>query len=357
MFLTGRKTPIMLGLDISSTAVKLLELSRTSGKDGFSYRVESYGVEPLPPESVVEKNIADVDAVGLAIKNVVKRSGTKVKKAAVAVAGSAVITRIITMPESLSQKELSAQILVEADQYIPYPLEEVNLDYEVQGPSEKEPGMLDVLLAASRSENVDDRVDALGIAGLSAGVVDVEAYAMENACVQLASQWPDQGRGLTVAIADVGATTTTLNVLHDGHIIYTREQNFGGKQLTEEIQRRYGLSVEEAGMAKRQGGLPDNYITEVLDPFKEAMAQQVSRSLQFFYSASAFTDVDMIVLAGGSSSIAGIDELIEQKLGVSTTIANPFANMSIGSRVKAQNLSNDAPAMMIACGLALRSFD
>jgi len=357
MSLFGQKTPAVLGLDISSTAVKLLELSRTNGKDGFSYKVESYGVEPLPPESVVEKNIADVEAVGLAIKNVVKRSGTKLKKAAVAVAGSAVITRVVTMPESLSDKELQAQISLEADQYIPYPLEEVNMDFEVLGPSEKEHGMIDVLLAASRSENVEDRVEALEIAGLTAQVVDVEAYAMENACVQLASQWPDHGRELTVAIADIGATTTTMNVLHDGKIIYTRELNFGGKQLTEEIQRRYGLSIEEAGMAKRQGGLPDNYATDVLEPFKEGMAQQVSRSLQFFYSASSFTEVDMIVMAGGSSSIAGIEEMIEHKLGVSTSIANPFANMSIGSRVKAQNLTNDAPAMMIACGLALRSFD
>ncbi len=357
MFLLGRKSTIMLGLDISSTAVKLLELSQSSGRDGIQYRVESYGVEPLPPESVVEKNIADVEAVGQAIKNVVKRSGTKAKRAAVAVAGSAVITRVISMPASLSDKELSAQIQLEADQYIPYPLEEVNLDYEVQGPSDKNADMVDVLLAASRSENVEDRVDALEIAGLEAGVVDVEAYAMENASVQIASQWPNQGKDLTVAVADVGATTTTLNVLHDGHIIYTREQNFGGKQLTEEIQRRYGLSNEEAGMAKRQGGLPDNYIPEVLEPFKEAMAQQVSRSLQFFYSASAFSEVDMIVLAGGSSSIVGIDDLIEEKLGVSTSIANPFANMSVASRVKAQSLSNDAPAMMIACGLALRSFD
>jgi len=357
MFLLGRKSPIMLGLDISSTAVKLLELSQTSGRDGVQYKVESYGVEPLPADSVVEKNIADVDAVGLAIKNVVKRSGTKAKTAAVAVAGSAVITRVITMQGSLSEKELHAQIMLEADQYIPYPLEEVNLDYEVQGPSEKDAEMVDVLLAASRRENVEDRVDALDIAGLGAGVVDVEAYAMENACVQLASQWPDQGKDMTIAVADVGATTTTLNVLHDGHIIYTREQNFGGKQLTEEIQRRYGLSNEEAGMAKRQGGLPDNYVPEVLDPFKEAMAQQVSRSLQFFYSASAFSDVDMIVMAGGSSSIVGIDDLIEEKMGVSTSIANPFANMSVASKVKAQSLSNDAPAMMIACGLALRSFD
>ena len=158
--------------------------------------------------------------------------------------------------------------------------------------------------------------EALELAGLSCEIVDVEAYAMEVACTQLAEQWPNGGEGQTIAVADIGATTTTLNVLHDNHITYTREQNFGGRQLTEEIQRRYGLSVEEAGMAKRQGGLPDNYVPEVLEPFKEAMAQQVSRSLQFFFSSSHYSNVDHIVLAGGSAMIPGIDEMIADKLGV-----------------------------------------
>ena len=203
----------------------------------------------------------------------------------------------------------------------------------------------------------DDRVAALELAGLGAAVVDVEAYAMENACTQLIDQLPEGGVDQTIAIADIGATTTTLNVLHNNKIIYTREQNFGGRQLTEEIQRRYGLSMEEAGMAKRQGGLPDNYIPEVLDPFKEAMAQQVNRSIQFFYSASQYNSVDMVVLAGGSSSVPGIDDLIGERLGVETVIANPFANMAVSSKVKPQVLSNDAPALMIACGLALRSFN
>ena len=160
-----------------------------------------------------------------------------------------------------------------------------------------------------------------------------------------------------VALVDVGATMTTLNVLHDMKIIYTRDQVFGGKQLTEEIMRRYGLSYEEAGMAKRQGGLPDNYIPEVLEPFKEAMAQQVSRSLQFFFSSSQYSSIDQIILAGGSASIPGIDSLINETIGIETIIANPFASMSLASRVKPQTLSNDAPALMIACGLALRSFD
>lgn len=348
-----KKQPVVLGLDISSTAIKLLELS----KSGDRLRVESYAVEPLPANSVIEKNIADVEAVGAAIKRAVKRSASRTKLAAVAVAGSAVITKIIAMPASLTEDEMEQQIELEADQYIPYPLEEVNLDFEIIGPSENDPERIDVLLAASRSENVDIRIAAIELAGLKAKIVDVEAYAIENAFSLLIPQLPEQGIDQTIAIIDIGATMTTLNVMHDRKTIYTREQVFGGKQLTEEIQRRYGLSYEEAGMAKRQGGLPDNYVPEVLEPFKDAMTQQVSRSLQFFYGSSQYNNVDHIILAGGSAMIPGIDEMIANKLGVHTSVANPFTNMTLASRVKAQSLSNDAPALMIAAGLAMRSFD
>lgn len=353
MRLLKKKGSAVLGLDISSTAVKLLEL----GQSGSRYRVESYAVVPIPPQAVVEKSIADVEAVGSAIEKAVKRSGTRVKNAAVAVAGSAVITKVISMPASLSESEMESQIRLEADQYIPYPMEEVNLDFQVLGPSEKKPDTLDVLLAASRSENVDVRVAAVELGGLSPKIVDVEAYALETAFKLIGPQLPDEDRGRIIAVADVGATMTTLNVLHDFKIIYTREQVFGGKQLTEEIQRRYGLSYEEAGMAKRQGGLPDNYGPEVLDPFKEAMVQQVSRSLQFFFSSSQYNSVDHIVLAGGCASIMGIDNLIAEKIGTPASIANPFANMTLSSRFKPNVLSGDAPALMIACGLAMRSFD
>lgn len=348
-----QKQPAVLGLDISSTAIKLLEL----GKSGNRMRVESYAVEPLPANSVIEKNIADVEAVGEAIKRAVKRSASRTKLAAVAVAGSAVITKIISMYASLTEDEMEQQIELEADQYIPYPLEEVNLDFEIIGPSENDPERIDVLLAASRSENVDIRIAAIELAGLKAQIVDVEAYAMENAFSLLISQLPEQGIDQTIAVIDIGATMTTLNVMHDRKTIYTREQVFGGKQLTEEIQRRYGLSYEEAGMAKRQGGLPDNYGPEVLEPFKDAMTQQVSRSLQFFYGSSQYNNVDHIVLAGGSAMIPGIDEMIANQLGVHTSVANPFTNMTLASRVRAQSLSNDAPALMIAAGLAMRSFD
>jgi len=349
-----KTAPPLIGLDISSTAVKLLELSQTGGG---RYRVESYTVVPLPPDAVSEKNIVDVEAVGSALSRALSRAGTRTKNTAVAVAGSAVITKVITMPASLSDDDMLDQIQLEADQYIPFPMEEINLDFQVLGPTENDETSVDVMLAASRSENIDVRVAALEIAGLKAEIVDVEAFAMETAFSLLGQQLPDGGSEKTIAVIDVGATMTILNVLHDFKTIYTREQVFGGKQLTEEIQQRYGLSYDEAGLAKKQGGLPDNYKSEVLQPFKEGLAQQVSRSLQFFFSSSQYSSVDHIVLAGGCASIAGIDEMIEEKLGITTSIANPFIDMTFASKIKPDAISNDAPALMIACGLAIRRFD
>jgi len=348
-----KKANTLLGIDISSTSVKLLELSRS----GSRYRVEAYAVEPLPANAVVEKNIAELEGVGQALQRVVAKAKTGCKSAVVAVSGSAVITKIIEMDAGLSDEELENQLKIEADQYIPYPLEEVAIDFEVQGPAPRSPGRAEVLLAACRKENIEIREAALALAGLTAKVVDVEAYALERSYGLLAPQLGAAHGELTVAVVDIGATMTTLSVLHNGRTIYTREQLFGGRQLTEEIQRRYGLSQEEAGLAKKQGGLPDDYDSEVLLPFKEAVVQQVSRSLQFFFAAGQFHDVDCILLAGGTASISGLDHMIQQKIGTQTLVANPFADMALSSKVNAGALASDAPALMIACGLALRSFD
>ncbi len=350
--LFGKKKSPLVGIDISSSSVKLLEI----GKVGSRYRVESYTVEPLPAEAVVEHDIRDVEAVGNSIRKAANRAKINVKQAAVAIAGSAVITKTIHMDGALSDEELESQILLEADQYIPFPLDEVAIDFEKIGPSDEAPGQVDVLLAASRRENVEARSDAIEIAGMEAKVVDVEAFAMERAFELIQSQFPEYSDESVIAIVDIGATMTSLSVLHHGATIYTREQAFGGHQLTEEIQSRYGLSYEEAGMAKKQGGLPDDYEPEILEPFKESIVQQVSRSLQFFYSASQHGEVDHLLLAGGCASIEGLDELLQERLGIATSVANPFADMSLSSRVNAPALSNDAPSLMICCGLALRSF-
>lgn len=347
-----RKATQVLGLDISSTTVKLLELSYTGGR----YRVESYAVSSLPQDAVIEKSVNDVEGVSNAIRAVVAQSRTKLKNVAAAVAGSSVITKLIDMPRGLSEDDMEIQLTLEADQYIPYPLEEVAIDFEVQGPAPDRDNQVEVLLAACRRETIESRVEAIEGSELIPKIMDVEAYAMERAFSLVRNQL-DLDADSTVAIVDIGATMTTLSVLHDGQTIYTREQLFGGKQLTDEIMRRYGLPLEEAGLAKKQGGLPDDYEPEVLEPFKEAVVQQVARSLQFFFSSSQYNDVDHIILAGGVSSMEGLEELVREKLGTPTSVANPFAQMSISPRVNAVALSTDAPAMMIACGLALRSFD
>ncbi|MDJ0878488.1 MAG: pilus assembly protein PilM [Halieaceae bacterium] len=347
-----RKSSPVLGLDISSTTVKLLELSHT----GERYRVESYAVSSLPTDAVIEKNVNDIEGVANAIRNVVNQSKTKVKHVAAAVAGSSVITKVIDMPAGLSEDDLETQLTLEADQYIPYPLEEVAIDFEVQGPMPENETRVEVLLAACRRETIDTRVEAIETAELTAKIMDVEAYAMERAFGLVRNQL-DIEEDNTVAVVDIGAQMTTLSVLSNGNTIYTREQLFGGKQLTDEIMRRYGLPVEEAGLAKKQGGLPDDYEPEVLEPFKDAVVQQVARSLQFFFSSSQYNDVDYIVLAGGVSSMEGLADMVQDKLGTPATVANPFADMAISAKVNAVALSSDAPALMIACGLAMRSFD
>ncbi len=351
--LFGRKSIPVLGIDISSIAVKLVELS----KAGKTYKVESYAVEPLPVNSVVDKRIEDVEAVGQGIDRAVRKSGTKLKTCAVAVSGSSVITRVIPMSAELSDTEMADQILIEADQYIPYDLEEVSYDFSVIGPAEGNSEQVDVLLAASQRENVDRRVECCEYAGLTAKVVDIEAYAIERSFELLRHQLPDQGIDKVVAVVDAGTTTMAITVLHDGNVIYTRDQTFGGKQLTEEIMRRYGISYEEAEQKKRQGGLPDNYYGEVLEPFKENIVQEINRLLQFFFASSSFNAIDNIVMAGGNSAIPNIDSMVEQGVGAPAIMAKPSAHLKVSGRAHADRLHANAEALLVSFGLALRSFD
>jgi type IV pilus assembly protein PilM len=350
--LFGKKSPPLLGLDITTSSVKLIELSQS----GKRYRVESYAAEPTPPSSVSEKAIVDAKAVGEAIRRAVKRSGTKAREAAVAISGDAAITKV--MPASLSERDLEGQVEIQADQYIPFPMDEVSFDYEVVGPNEKDPELMDVLLVATRTDNVDQRQAAVTAAGLEAHVVDVEAFALENACQLLTHQIPDGGMGQAVAVVDIGASTTTFSVLQDMKVIYTRDFAFGGQQLTEEIMRTYGLSLEDAGRAKKQGGLPSNYQPEVLEPFIDDMTQQVSRSLQFYLASGGGREQpDMILVCGGSANIPGIADVISSRVGIPTEVGDPLGQMKISSKAKSQGVQKDATALLTACGLALRSFD
>jgi type IV pilus assembly protein PilM len=351
--LFSRRQPPLLGIDISSTAVKLLQLS----KPDDCYRVEHYGIKALPVGAMNEKNIINEQAVGSTVKKLLDNCQTKLRKAAISVSGSAVITKVIEIDAGLNDHEMENQIKVEADQYIPYPLEEVHLDFEVMEPVAQRPDKVHVLLAACRSENVELRIGALGMAGITTEVVDIEAYAVERVVALLNRVNNVDSIDQRVAVIDIGATTTQLNVIQNGRSIYLTEQVFGGKQLSEEIQQHYGLSFAEAGLAKEQGGLPDDYEQQVLLPFKEAIVQQINRSLQFFFSSTHFDKVDNILLAGCTAIIPGLTALIEDKMGITTVVANPFANMSINPEINCpQILSDKAPSFVVACGLALRSF-
>ncbi len=349
-----RKTKTLLGLDITTSSVKLIELV----ENGRGFRVESYAAEPTPPNAINEKAIVDAEAVGEAVRRAVKRSGTKSREAAVAISGDAAITKVIQMPKSLNEAELEGQVELQADQYIPFPMEEVSFDFEVVGESERDADMLDVLLVATRTENVEQRQAAVEASGLVARVIDVEAFAVENACQLLTHQMPDGGADKFIAIVDFGASTTTFSVLKDLKVIYTRDFAFGGQLLTEEIMRTYGLSMEDAGRAKKEGGLPSNYQPEVLDPFMDDMSQQVSRSLQFFLaSGSGREQPDQILVCGGCANIPGVADVIGSRVGIPTEIGDPLGQMKMSSRARAQGVEKDSTALLTACGLALRSFD
>ncbi len=353
-FSFGRRTRPLIGLDITTSSIKLVELGFSGGK----YRVESYAAEATPRGAINEKAIIDAEAVGEAIKRAVKRAGARSKEVAIAISGDAAITKLIQMPVGLSQRDLEAQVELQADQYIPFPMEEVSYDFEVLGVSARDPGMNDVLLVATRTENVDQRQVAVSTAGLTAHIVDVEAFALERACQLMNYQMTDAGAGRVVAVVDFGASTTTFSVLSDRRVVYTRDFAFGGQQLTEEVMRTYGLSVEEAGRAKKEGGLPANYQPEVLDPFIDDMTQQVSRSMQFYLaSANNREQPELILVCGGCANIPGVAEVISSRVGLPAERGDPLGQMQLSSKAKAMGVRKDSTALLVACGLALRSFD
>lgn len=348
-------TPPMIGVDISSSSIKMVELSEAPKKSG--YVVERYTIEPLPQDAVSDGNINNLDAVSEALHRAWKRMGTRIKNVSLALPAAAVISKKILLPSGLREDELEMKVEAEANQYIPFALEEVNLDFQIIGPAPTDPEEVEVLLAASRKANVEDRVATAQAAGLKTIVVDVEPYAAEAAFEQVRSQLPGGAADQCIALVDIGANVMNVNVLRNGQSVYMRDQQIGGAQLTQMIQNAFGLSAAEAEAAKRDGGLPDNYESDVLAPFLENVATEVTRALQFFFTSTQFNEVNYVVLAGGCAALSGLDDAVATRTQVSTLVANPFAQMTLSSRIKPRQLQMDAPALMIACGLAMRRFD
>ncbi|HSA88884.1 MAG TPA: pilus assembly protein PilM [Burkholderiales bacterium] len=348
------KAPPLFGLDISSSSVKMLELV-DGGRGG--YRVERYAIEPLPRDCVVDGNINNLEAVTESVKRAHARMGTRTKHVAMAVPSGAVISKKIIVPAALREEELEVQVESEANQYIPFALEEVNLDFQILGPSPTNPDEQEVLIAATRKEKVEDRVAVADSAGLKALVMDVESFAQQNALSLVVQALPGSGKDQNVAVVDVGANVMNVAVLRNDQSIYTREQAFGGNQLTQDIVSRYGMTPEEAETAKRSGGLPDDFESEVMKPFMENLSMEVQRALQFFFTSTQDHAVDHILLAGGSAVIPGLDEVVHTRTQVPTSVANPFALMQASPKIQLKRLMSDAPSLIVACGLAMRRFD
>jgi len=348
-----RQNAPLLGLDVSSSSVKLVELGReASGK----LVLERCAIEPLERGWITDGNVEKFDEVAEAVRRVVRKSGTKTRNVALALPPSAVITKKIILPGGMSEQELEIQVESEANQYIPFSLDEVSLDFCVTGPSTSSAGDVEVLIAASRKEKVQDREGLAEAAGLKAMILDVESYASRLATARLIEQLPGKGMDSIVALFEVGAFTTSMQVLRNQEVLYDRDQAFGGAQLTQLIVRQYGFSAEEAEAKKRSGDLPDDYGSGVLKPFVESIAQEIARALQFFFTSTPHNRVDYVLLAGGSSSLPGLTSAVTRQTSFACSLVNPFDGMDFGPSIREKKVRREAPSYLTSCGLAMRRF-
>ena len=351
--LLGQGNPPLVGIDISTSSVRLVELAQGS-KDEI--RLERYAAEPLPRGAVVDGNIENMDQVVEAVRRVWKKSGSRAKHVALGMPPASVITKKIILPAGMSEDQLEVQVESEASQYIPFALDEVSLDFDVIGPAANSPEDIEVMLAASRREKVEDRVAIAEASGLKASVMDIESYAARAALDRVTAQLPQAGAGQIVALFQIGAQVTHISVMLDGATVYEREQPFGGNALTQDIVRSYGMAFDEAESRKKSGELPDNYQSDLLQPFLESAALEVTRAIQFFFTSTPYTRVDQLFLAGGCALIPGLLDIIASRTKISTAVISPFKGMQLASGVRESQLRADAPAYLVACGLALRRF-
>lgn len=356
MAASKKKSSPLVGIDISSTAVKVVQLSR----HGDRYRVDHFGIETLQPGAVTDKTIAETESVGKTIEAALRKAGIRSRSAALAIgaSGTGIITKIIQVSgdlKKMSEDDIQSQVELEASNHIPYPIDEVRMDYMVLGPARTE-GFLDVLLAAARNESAIQVQEAAEIASLTVEVLDVEQLAIEKAYSEVAHQLRLSDEDV-VALVDIGASMITLNVMRAGRSIFQRQVQFDAKHLEKELVRRMGVSSEEAMLALRNGGYPEEFEEKVLDPYRESLGQHVGRLLQFFYSSSEYNTIGKLLLTGGGANTKGLPENLEDRLGVTVHIANPMASMSLGSGVKGSDLASQASALFVATGLALRAFE
>jgi len=351
--LLGRKHPPMIGLDISSSSVKLVELSQTASGE---YVLDRFASEPFDKGWIADGQIEKFDEVAEAVRKVVSKSGTRTKHVAMGMPQSAVITKKIMLPAGLREEEMEMQVEAEANQYIPFSLDEVSLDFCVIGPSPTSAGDVEVMIAASRKDRVQDRQGLAEAAGLKPAVLDIESYASRLAMQRLITSLPGEGKDALVALFEIGAENTSLKVLRDNELLYDRDQAFGGAQLTQLISRQYGFSYEEAELKKLSGDLPEDYQNALLAPFVDSLSQEIGRALQYFFTSTPHHKVHYVMLAGGTAALPGLKDRVTELTGFASMVVNPFEGMKLGSAVRESKLRREASSYLAACGLAMRRF-
>lgn len=343
----------MMGLDVSPSSVKLVELSQD--RSG-SLVLERCGIEPLERGWISDGNIEKFEEVVEATRRAINKSGAKTKQVAMALPASVVISKKIILPGGLSDREMEVQVESEANQYIPFSLDEVSLDYCVVGPSATSAGDVEVVIAASRKEKVEDRQGLAEACGLVPVVLDVESYASRLAASRVIGRLPGHGVDAVVALFEIGAMTSNMQVLRNDELLYERDQVFGGAQLTQMLVRQYGFTPEEAETKKRAGELPEDYSQTVLQPFVDSLAQEIERALKFFFTSTPHNRVDYILLAGGTASLPGLTEVVTRHTSFPCQVVNPFDGMQVSRGIREKKMLREAPSYLTACGLAMRRF-
>ena len=353
MLFSKKKRGKILGIDIGTTSVKVLEFS----KSGRSMVAERYGYEPLTPGVIIDHKIKDVPEVATSLRRAIKKSGSKARRGAICVPSSHVISKVVSVQADMSEDELTNLVEIEADRIVPYALDEVNIDHIAMGVSPKSPGEQDVQIVVCRKSVVEDMVAVLEEAEVEPAIVDVDTFTLARVHALVNQGLVGAGARRTSALVDFGSNASRFMVFHNNQMVYNRDTPFGGRQLIDSINQKYGMPNDEAMIALRRSDLPESFKSDVLKPYVKSLVQEILRAIQFFYSSSTYNNVSEILITGGCAQIGNIDKIIEKRIEVPTAVLNPFASTRISSRIDKSRFRKDIPSLAIASGLALRGIE
>lgn len=347
------KAPPVLGVDISASAIKMVEL--IADKKGM--RLERYAVEPISEPFLTDGSVTNTDGLAAAIQACYSKLGSKVKGVATALPASMIITKVVRLARGQSDLEIEDQVAQDLSNTIPFSIDEASIDFQ-----EGDDGAEDdvpVFASAALRVRVEERVNAIEQAGLKAVIVDSEQLALIDAVEKYMERNGLASQDRNILIVDIGSTITQFYILRNGEVIHNRESNFGGSQLTDDIQSRLGVTKDEARRIKMGAKESENpeLVQSLQDGFADAAAQEARRQIQLFTTSTQHAAVDTVFLSGGSVAIPGLSESVEAALTVTTRLLNPFEGMSVSSNIDEDRLAREASSLVIACGLAMRRFD